>query len=372
MASYASKVGQDIARWVENGLIDAETAEKLRRDVEANVRRSFSFGTVLAMLAAILLGAAILIFIAANWETIPRITRVLAVFAVIAAGYVGGAWLKLRDHPAFAEAAWVVAAAAFGGAIALIGQMYHFSGDESGAILTWCAGTALAAIALRSNPLTIMAVAIADGWLVIMLLNGFDFRSGFDIPYLYVLMAFALFLISYWTRSQPSRHLIILSLILYAGFVAAADEWDAMAIQLAIGSAVIFAAAVYASEPLDGLLQLGGRLPLHAFLGFLVGMAILQFQYDEGGGLILTAALMLAGIVAALVLAGRDSRGLRWLAYIGFAYELVWIYLVMMGTMLDTASFFLAAAVILGLLAFVIIRVEKRMRAGVAEGGSAS
>lgn len=372
MASHASKVRQDIARWVETGLIDAETGQKLNRDIEANVRRSFSFGTILAMLAAILLGAAILIFIAANWETIPRIMRVLAVFAVIAAGYVGGAWLKLRDHPAFAEAAWVVAAAAFGGAIALIGQMYHFSGDESGAVLTWCAGTALAAAALRSNPLTVMAVAIADGWLVMMLLNGFDFRDGFDIPYLYVLMALALFLISYWTRSQPARHLIILSLIVYTGFIAVADELDAMAFQLAIGSAVVFAAAVYASEPLDGLLQLGGRLPLHAFLGFLIGMAILQFKYDEGGGLLLTSALMLGGIVAAIVLAGRDSRGLRWLAYIGFAYELVWIYLVMMGTMLDTAGFFLAAAVTLGLLAFVIMRVEKRLRGHVAERGATS
>lgn len=370
MASYASKVRQDIARWVENGLINAETAEKLNRDVEANTRRSLSFGAVLAMLAAILLGAAILIFIAANWEAIPRITRVLAVFAVIAAGYVGGAWLKLRDHPAFAEAAWVVAAAAFGGAIALIGQMYHFSGDESGAILVWCAGTALAAVALRSNPLTVMAVAIADGWLVMMLLNGFDFRDGFDYPYLYVLMAIALFLISYWTRSQAARHLIILSLVLYAGFVALTDDWDAMAIQLAVGSAAVFAAAVYASEPLDGLLQLGGRLPLHALLGFLVGMAILQFKYDESGGLVLTSALMLAGIVAAIVLAGRDSRGLRWLAYIGFAYELVWIYLVMMGTMLDTASFFLAAAVTLGLLAFLIMRVEKRMRGYVVDRGA--
>ena len=136
MAGYVGRVRQDIARWVESGLIDAGTAEKLTSDIEANARRSLSFGSILAMLAAVLLAAAIMIFVAANWEAIPRVARVLSLFAVIAAGYVGGAWLKLRDHPAFAEAAWVVAAAAFGGSIALIGQMYHFSGDESGAILT--------------------------------------------------------------------------------------------------------------------------------------------------------------------------------------------------------------------------------------------
>ena len=31
-------------------------------------------------------------------------------------------------------------------------------GDEASALVTWCAGTALAAVALRSNPLTVAAV----------------------------------------------------------------------------------------------------------------------------------------------------------------------------------------------------------------------
>ena len=40
--------------------------------------------------------------------------------------------------------------------------------------------------------------------------------------------------------------------------------------------------------------------------------------------------------------------------------------------MLDTAGFFLAAAVLLGLLAFVIIRVEKRMNVPEAPEGAAA
>jgi uncharacterized membrane protein len=39
--------------------------------------------------------------------------------------------------------------------------------------------------------------------------------------------------------------------------------------------------------------------------------------------------------------------------------------------MLDTAGFFLAAAVLLGILAVVIIRIEKRMRAPSTEGAVA-
>ena len=40
----------------------------------------------------------------------------------------------------------------------------------------------------------------------------------------------------------------------------------------------------------------------------------------------------------------------------------------MMETMLGTAGFFLAAAVILGILAFAIIRIEKRMKGPTGQG----
>lgn len=70
MAGYSTRVRSDIARWLQAGLIDAATADALTRDVEANARKSLSFGSILAMMAALLFGAAILIFVAANWEAI--------------------------------------------------------------------------------------------------------------------------------------------------------------------------------------------------------------------------------------------------------------------------------------------------------------
>ena len=140
MAAYSVRVKQDIARWVEQGLIPAQLAETLSRDVEQHDRKSLSFGSVLAMMAALLVGAAILVLIAANWEAFPRLLRVGLLFATILAGYVGGAVLKTRDQSAIGEALYIIAAAAFGASIALIGQMYHMSGDESDAVVTWCVG----------------------------------------------------------------------------------------------------------------------------------------------------------------------------------------------------------------------------------------
>ncbi|MBZ9677215.1 DUF2157 domain-containing protein [Mesorhizobium sp. ES1-1] len=372
MGGYSSRVGADIARWRQAGFIDATTANILAKDVAANERKSLSFGSILAMLAALLFGAAILIFVAANWEAVPRLVRVASLFAVILGGYVGGAVLKTRGHAAIGEALWIVAAASFGGSIALIGQMYHLSGDQASALVTWGTGTAIAAVALRSNPLTVAAVGIADGWLF---LKGFDYFSRTAFPHAFVVMAVVLFAASFWTRSQPARHLIILSLLFYLMLVAMHDATLPVAIPLVIVSIGLFAAGVFAPEPVDRIVQLDGRLPLHALLGFLTGLAMIQFELaDEStsnGAFALASVIALAGIVASIVLAGRESRGLRWLAYLGFAFELAIIYVVTLQSMLDTAGFFLAAAVLLGVLAIVIIRVEKRLNAPVNSGATA-
>jgi uncharacterized membrane protein len=368
MATYSVQLKKDISRWVEQGLISAATADALRRDVETNERRSLSFGSILAILAAILFGAAILLFVAANWEAIPRLTRVALLFAIILAGYVGGALLKLRRHDALAEAFWLVGAAAFGGSIALIGQMYHLSGDEAQAVLIWCLGTGVAAAALRSGPLTSAAVALAAAWLF---LRGFEFWRDSPFPHLFVIVAAALWLVSYWTESKVARHMILLSLILYMALLATHHDTGAISAVLAAGSAALFGLAVFMREPVERIAGIDGRLPAHALIGFLTGMAMLQIAIiDDLGPLVLAAATTFAGAIGALALAGRDSRGLRWIAYLGFAFELCFVYVVMLGTMLGSAGFLLAAAVILGLLAFMIIRIERRMNAS-AEGAAA-
>ncbi|MEW9835972.1 DUF2157 domain-containing protein [Mesorhizobium marinum] len=362
MASYATRVRTDAARWAAEGIIDAKAAAAIVADVEARDRRSLSFGSILAVMAALLFGAAILIFVAANWEAIPRLARVGALFAVIAFGYVGGAVLKVRDHAAIAEAVWLVAAAAFGGSIALIGQMYHLSGDETDAILTWCAGTAVAAAALRSGPLTIAAVTLAAAW---MFLREVDFWRDTTFPYHFLAIAAVLWLISCWTGSARARHLLLLSLVLYGVLLAAETDILSVAPVLAAISAAVFGVAIALPGDVEKVARIDGMLPVHALLGFLTGMALTQFEIGDtaGPGFAIAAAATLAGIVAAVVLAGRESRGLRWIAYVGFAFELCLIYVVMIEGMLGTAGFFLVAGLILGLFALVVIRIEKRMAA---------
>ncbi|MDP3896891.1 MAG: DUF2157 domain-containing protein, partial [Mesorhizobium sp.] len=95
----------------------------------------------------------------------------------------------------------------------------------------------------------------------------------------------------------------------------------------------------------------------------------LQLAYVDEAHFAWLAALTLAGIAGALAVAGRTGRGVRWLSYLGFAGELCLVYVATVGSMLGTAGFFLLAAAGLGLLAFVIIRVERRLAQPAASTG---
>ena len=369
MASYASRLKQDIARWAEKGIVNESTAAALLQDAEANERRSFSFGFVLAIMAALLLGASILLLVAANWESIPRLVRVCGLFVILFGGYVGGAVFKRRGDEALAEALWLIAASSFGASIALIGQMYHFSGDADAALLTWCVGTILAAFLLRSGPLTVGAVAIAVAWMTLREVE--NWGAGFS--HLYLAIALLLWLVSCWTQSRAARHLILLSLSLYVGLLAVQYDVIGFATFLAMSSAALFALQVRIPREVERVVRLGNGFPAHCLFGFLVGLAMIQAELvDEGMFLAFGALATFGGIAAALYLAGRESRVLRWIAYVGFGLELCFVYAVTMGTMLGTAGLFLASGVLLGIIAIFIIRVERRIRTGISGQGGAT
>ncbi len=370
MTAYVTRVRRDIDRWQQNGLIDATTSDALRADVATQGAARFSFGSVLSMMAAALFSAAILIFIAANWEEIPRLARVAMLFALILGGYAGGAMLKLRDHPAFGEAAWIVAATAFGASIALIGQMYHLSGDEKQAILVWGAGTALAAAALRSAPLTVGSVLLGVAW---MLLYSLERWSAYDLPLSYPLIALVLYGLSFWTESRVSRVLLILSVFLFAFILYWQHETVLVPIWLGLASAALFGVARLWPVEAERYLGLGSELMILGLLGFLVAVGIVQIDLIDEPGFLIPSIIAFAGIIAALLLGGAHNSRLRQLAYAAFIFQLGFIYVVMLGSMLDTAGFFVVGGAVLSLLAWLITRLERRFAADAAQtSGDAS
>ncbi len=357
MIGYATKVKADIVRWRSAGLIDAETAAALSRDIETK-HKGISFGAVLSLMAAALLSAAILLLVAANWEAIPRIARVALLLGLILVGYVGGALLKLKGRDNAAEVAWITAAATFGAAIALIAQMYHLSGDEKQAILVWCLGTALAAGMLRSAPLTVGAVLLSAIWMVMQGLD--DWWAMPSLPLAFPALAVSLFLLARWTYSVVGRHLVLLSLILF-GFVHFAQHESLGApLLLIVAGLALFALGYLQPIEAQRILQLGSGLPALGLLSVLVGIGILQLDVVDEPPFLFVSVLAFIAVVGALVLSGRENTALRWLAYAAFIFQLCFIYVVTVGSMLGTAGFFLVGAVAFAGLAWLISQLERR------------
>jgi uncharacterized membrane protein len=358
MANQTARLKSEIDRWQAAGLIEAETAGRLRADVDARGGTGFSFAAVLSAFAALLFGAAILLFVAANWEDIPRLFRVGLVLLLILAGYGFGAVAVLRGHPRLAEAGHIVGIAAFGGGIALVGQMYHLAGDESQALLVWCAAAALSAAILRSSALTAAAVALATAW---MWSEGWDLWNDRTVPAAALPILAVLWALSWWTRSALARHFILMSLSAYVVLAYVGGNVVFAPAVLALGAAALFVATARPGLRAERWMGVGGAR-VHAILAFGLAMLLLHLTYGDGAELAVVAVLSFAACIGALALSRGADRAVRWLAYLGFGLELCLVYVLTIGTMLGTAGFLLAAGLLLALAAAVILRFERRFK----------
>ena len=72
---YHDRLEADARRWVEKGLVDEATAERLL-DESRSQKRGYSFTSIVVLLGVVCLCFAAMTFVAANWEDMPKLVRV--------------------------------------------------------------------------------------------------------------------------------------------------------------------------------------------------------------------------------------------------------------------------------------------------------
>lgn len=354
MWGYQRRLARDLERWSKAGWVSAEAADMIRADVARTP--GLSLPGVLAMLASVLLGFAVMSFVAAHWEEIPRLARLGLLFALLWTGYLAAASFEARNMRIFRDAAIVAALAVFGAAIMLISQMFHIDGNPPDGILMWWIGALGAGVILRSNPALAFAMVLVCVWSGVWMSD----RSGTHWPFLIgwalVTAAFA------WQRWWPGAHLSALAL---AGFVVSLGytltQGHAHVVPVVVGlSCALLAAAV---EKRHDVISDAARIVIvYASAAAFAGLFALQFIEH-------TSTRELAGLAAATLLLlltliwhGLESRnrGALWLGYVAFSIEIFALYVKTVGTLLDTSLFFLIAGLILAGLAAFAWRLHKR------------
>jgi uncharacterized membrane protein len=199
MWGYRKRIDSDLVRWREAGWISPEGESAIRKDIEKGVH-TLGLANALAILSAVLIGFAVMSFVAANWQDMPRLLRLGMLLAALWASYGLAGFLANRGMTGFAHAAILLGVGIFGGSIMLISQMYHMDGNPADAVLLWAAGAFVAGVLLRSNPSLAFAMVLVVYWGITEALRLDRVFWPFLIPWALISAAF------YWQRWRPGLH----------------------------------------------------------------------------------------------------------------------------------------------------------------------
>ncbi len=239
MASYREKVSADLDRWIAQGLVNADKREAILATLPQ--ARRLDAATALAWVGALLLGVAVIAFVAANWDALSRFARFAILIAAFLVAACGGAWASRAERPILTNILLMVASLIFAASIGLTGQIFDIAGEPRDA--QHAAGVAALALALagRSTGAAIVGLAF-------IALGDFDGAGWFgnadsDVPWMLVAAPLGAFLALRWS-SAPLAHASALAIIYcFAWFAGRADDDAAIHFFLSIALGAMAAAA---------------------------------------------------------------------------------------------------------------------------------
>jgi uncharacterized membrane protein len=400
--SYRQRLETDLVKWVADGVISGEAAQSIRtaRFAEESAPR---LPGIFAMLGALMLAASVSAFVAANWQEIPRLVRLIGILTLIAACFPIALQLGRRAMPWGDDAAVTFATLCFGAGVALVGQMYHLPGDwPAGAMLVAIGGLVAAALTGKNGPLVIAFVAMTawscgrfDDWgwreihwsFPVLFVPGFLLALGRENR---LVAHTAILALGVWLAtlllpySTPSTFFILVDgglafsvAYIATGLLALDRDWPA-AIRAPLPWGVWTFGIMLCCE--IGLALEGSSLPVRgidshvypAYGAALVSLAALAWLAREKAkgtlviiaacviGLLIplmflsTAGVMLVSVAvlvsAVLLIAGGLLTGLGMVVVVGYAVFGISILILLwrtVGTLLGQSLFFLVAGVVL-------------------------
>jgi hypothetical protein len=244
MAGYKVKLTEDLDRWIAEGLVSAASRDPILASV-AEPRR-LEASAALASVGGLLLGAAVIAFVAANWSGIPRLGRFGLILGLFLATCGGAAWMGER-RPLARNILLLVAALIYAAAIGLTGQIFDIAGDPRAALHGAGLAAILLALAGRSSGAAIAALAflaLGDGEFNVI-------REGAPPPWLTLAAPLGVALGWAW-RSKPLAHAASLALAAAGILLLIWMKSDAPLNLDGFATAAVFALLAAGARYLDG------------------------------------------------------------------------------------------------------------------------
>jgi uncharacterized membrane protein len=205
---------KEVQQWRTEGLISSELYEQLASRYQFDELDTLARNRFIAIflgLGAILLGLALITFVAANWQAWSRNFKVFLLISLFIGINTGGFYLWRSADAAAAnrlgQGLLLLGGLTLGANLALMSQMFHQSGAVYQLYLVWGFGVLSMAYSLRLTSLGILAIILTSiGYcLGVFDLSNFDYRwwSGFGqiIQHMPILVGFVFIFLAYWCRS---------------------------------------------------------------------------------------------------------------------------------------------------------------------------
>jgi len=156
-----------LKRWIEAGLVDAFTAERIRafeaRQEESQGRLRWPVVIAIAF-GCVMLGAGVLLFVAAHWDDLSPSQRFTVVLVMVALFHLAGALLSDR-FPLLTVGLHGIGTVALGAGILLAGQIFNMAEHWPAGLLLWTVGALLGWLILRDWVQVTLLALLAPVWL---------------------------------------------------------------------------------------------------------------------------------------------------------------------------------------------------------------
>jgi|TARA_Y100000994_G_scaffold211661_1_gene186098 uncharacterized membrane protein len=221
--NFLDRIRRDLKVFVERGIITNIQEDSIleyygvTKDILDKGNSYSRLIIILSTLGAALVGLGVVLLIAANWNTIPSIVKIImSVLSVITSNIIGY-WLTYKTiYKRIGSSIFFLAAFLFSGSVFLIGQMYHIRSDNFDILLWILLGVFPVAYIINSKALFRLSMAIVlfwPGWKLTTLItdDGPQFIFSF-----YVLFGAFIYLMGF-LHSKTSNFKIFTNTLIFVG-----------------------------------------------------------------------------------------------------------------------------------------------------------
>lgn len=154
-----------LKQWIDAGIIDSNTAARIQTFESSHESGGTRWPVVFAIaFGAIMVGAGVLLFVAAHWEDLSPTQRFLLVLTMVSGFHLAAGALMPRLQ-ALGLALHGVGTVALGGGIFLAGQIFNLQEHWPGGILLWAIGAVLSWLVLRDWIQATLSALLVPAWM---------------------------------------------------------------------------------------------------------------------------------------------------------------------------------------------------------------